>query len=72
MKELLAEVRAERRAETASKARRKRIRQLLVQVRLENPELKVVDLEKELGGFYDRATISRLTYPAVKGAAAES
>jgi hypothetical protein len=69
MEKLLAEVRAEVRAGKASELRRERIKALLIQVRLENPDLKVVDLERDLGGFYDRATISRITYPAIKDAA---
>ena len=69
MDELLAEVRAERRAEAASKARRERIRQLLIQVRRDDPGLKVADLEARIGRFYDRATISRITYPAIRDGA---
>jgi len=68
MDDLLAEIRAERRAESASKARRERIKGLLVQVRLDNPGLKVADLEEKIGRFYDRATISRITYPAIEAA----
>ena len=65
MEELLAEVRAARRADTAQRAHRKRIKQLLIQVRLEDPDLTVADLEAKIGRFYDRATISRVTADAI-------
>lgn len=68
MDDLLAEVRAEVRAGKASERRRERIRKLLIQVRLDNPTMKVADLEAKIGKFYDRATISRITYPAIEAA----
>ena len=68
MDDLLAEVRAEVRAAKASEKRRERIRQLLIQVRLDDPEMKLADLEAKIGKFYDRATISRITYPAIEAA----
>ena len=68
MEELLAEVKAARRADTAQKRRTERIKALLVQVRSENPKLKLADLEAKIGKFYDRATISRVTADAVKAA----
>lgn len=69
MDTLLAEVRAEVRAQKASAARLERIRRLLIEVRLADPTMKVADLEERIGKFYDRATISRITYPAIKAAA---
>ena len=68
MEELLAEVRAARLADTARKTHRDKIKELLIKVRLEEPDLTVADLEERIGRFYDRATISRITYPAIKGA----
>ena len=68
MDELLAEVRAARRADSARKLHTDRIKALLVRVRLENPDLKVADLEERIGRYYDRATISRITVPALKAA----
>lgn len=66
LKELLDEVKAARRAEAADKQRRARIRQLLIDVRLQRPELSVADIEEMIGRFYDRATISRYTSKAVQ------
>jgi hypothetical protein len=72
MDELLAEVRAARRAEAARDQHAARIKQLLIDVRLEaireNRHLKIADLEASIGKFYDRATISRFTADAVKAA----
>jgi hypothetical protein len=69
MDELLAEVKAARRATDARKRHTARIKELLIQVRLSDPDLTVADLEAKIGRFYDRATISRITFPAIKGAA---
>lgn len=68
MSELLAEVKAARRAEKALERHTGRIKELLVDVRLADRKLKVADLEAEIDRFYDRATISRITYPALKAA----
>lgn len=68
LKELLDEVKAARRAEAAEKRHRDRIKQLLVDVRLQRPDLTVADIEEEIGRFYDRASISRFTAGAVKAA----
>lgn len=70
LKELLDEVRAAREAETADKARRDRIKKLLVDVRLQRKDLTVVDIEAQIERYYDRATISRITAPAVRAAKA--
>lgn len=75
LKELLDEVKAARRAEAADKRHRERIKQLLIEVRLQRPELTVADIEEQIGRYYDRATISRYTAGAVrahKAAQAES
>ena len=66
MDELLAEVKAARRADTARRRHIDRIKELLIQVRRENPQLKVAELEKMIGIFYDRATISRITASALR------
>ena len=68
VKDLLDEVKAARRADAASRRHRDRIRQLLVDVRLQRPDLTVADIEAMIGRFYDRATISRFTAAAVKDA----
>ena len=63
MDDLLAEVEAAREAKTVLERHTRRIRELLIQVRWENPTLKLADLEATIGKFYDRATISRITVP---------
>jgi hypothetical protein len=68
MKELLAEVKAARRAQSAFQRHADRVKELLIQVRVADPDLKLADLEAEIGKFYDRATISRVTADAVKEA----
>jgi hypothetical protein len=70
MDELLAEVKAVRRSDMIRQRRIHRIKQLLVQARMEDPALKVADLEEKIGRFYDRATISRITVPELRKAAA--
>ena len=66
MDELMAEVKAARRTGNAYRRHVARIKELLIQVRRENPQLKVADLEKRIDVFYDRATISRITVPALR------
>ena len=66
MDELLAEVKAARRADTARRRHIARIKELLIQVRRENPKLGPADLERRIDVFYDRATISRITVPALR------
>lgn len=61
--DLKAEVRAARRADAAYKRHTDKIKELLVQVRLEKPELGLADIEAMIDRFYDRATISRVTVP---------
>ena len=61
--ELLAEVRAARRADAARERHTGRIKELLVQVRRERPDLGLADIEELIGRYYDRATISRVTVP---------
>jgi hypothetical protein len=68
--ELLAEVKAARRARTAEKRHTDRVKELLVEVRVQRPDLGVADIEEMIGRFYDRATISRITVPAIRGRAA--
>lgn len=69
MDELLAEVRAARRAQKAARTHADRVKELLIQVRLEKPKMSVVEIEGKIGRFYDRATISRITADAVKAQA---
>jgi hypothetical protein len=64
--ELLAEVKAARRAQTAEKRHTDRVKELLVAVRVARPDLGIADIEEMIGRFYDRATISRITYPTIK------
>jgi len=61
VEELLAEVKAARRADSARRRHTDRIKELLIQVRRERPDLSVVEIEDMIGRFYDRSTISRLT-----------
>jgi hypothetical protein len=61
MNELLAEVRAARRTEKTLERHTDRIKELLIEVRRQNPKLKVHELEEMIGRYYDRATISRVT-----------
>lgn len=64
LKDLLDEIAAARAAAEVDKARRERIRKLLIDVRLQRPDLTVVDIEQQIGRFYDRGTISRITAAA--------
>jgi hypothetical protein len=72
MDELLAEVKAARRADIALQRHTDRVKELLIQVRRENPDLKLADLETRIGKFYDRATISRITVPELRKASGDS
>jgi hypothetical protein len=63
--ELVAAAKAARRAEAARERHMKRVRELLPQVRAENPkEYGPLKLEELIGKVYDRGTISRLTAQA--------
>jgi hypothetical protein len=70
--ELLAEVKAARRADSARKRHTERVKELLVQVRRDRPDLSVVEIEDMIGRFYDRSTISRMTASVVKARAQQS
>lgn len=72
LEELLAEVKAARRADSARRRHTDRIKELLIQVRRERQDLSVVELEDLIGRFYDRSTISRITAPALKPAPEQS
>lgn len=63
---MLAEVKAARRAQASEKRHTDRVKALLVEVRLKRPDLGIADIEAMIGRFYDRATISRITFPALK------
>jgi hypothetical protein len=63
--ELVAAAKAARRAEAARERHMKRVRELLPQVRAENPKkYGPLKLEELIGKVYDRGTISRLTAQA--------
>ena len=66
MDELLAEVKAARRADNARKRHIARIKELLIEVRKADRKLGPADLERRIDVFYDRATISRITAPALQ------
>lgn len=66
VEELLAEVKAARRAQASEKRHTDRVKELLVEVRVQRPDLGVADIEAMIGRFYDRATISRITHPVLK------
>lgn len=63
--ELLAEVKAARRTGAAHERHHERVKQLLVQVRQERPDLGLADIEAMIDRYFDRATISRITVPAL-------
>ena len=67
-KDLLAEIAAAREDDERSKKRAERIRELLIQLRLEKPDLTLPLIEDLIGRYYDRATISRKTSAAVREA----
>jgi hypothetical protein len=58
--ELVAEARAAKRAEAAYRRHRRRVRELLPVVRVQE-NLGPLELEEMIGKVYDRGTISRLT-----------
>jgi hypothetical protein len=63
--ELLAEVKAARRTGAAHERHHGRVKELLIQVRRERPDLGLADIEALIDRYFDRATISRLTVPAL-------
>jgi hypothetical protein len=63
--ELVAEVKAARRAEAALRRHNARINELFVEVRAQRPDLGPADIEELIGRYRDRATISRRTAPAL-------
>lgn len=42
------------------------VKELLIQARKERTDLGIAELEAEIDRYFDRATISRITYPALK------
>ena len=62
--ELVAEAAAANEAKAVYEKHIARVRELLPVVRVEKPELTVVELEEKIGRAYDRGTISRLTAKA--------
>ena len=63
--ELLAEVRKARAADNARRKHSERVKELLIRVRQERPDLTIPEIEKMIGRYYDRGTISRVTSAAV-------
>lgn len=64
--DLLAEVQAARDCQAAYERHHERVKELLIQARLEDENLGPGDLERMTDRYLDRATISRITYPAIK------
>jgi hypothetical protein len=62
--ELVAEAAAANEAKAVYEKHIARVRELLPVVRVQKPELTVVQLEAKIGRVYDRGTISRLTAEA--------
>jgi hypothetical protein len=65
--ELLAEVQAARDSLAEHERHHAKVKELLVRVRLEKPEIGPGDLEELTGKYMDRSTISRITAPQIKG-----
>jgi hypothetical protein len=63
VEDLLAEVRAARRTGAAHERHHARVKELLVQVRRERPDLGLADIEQLIDRYFDRGTISRITVP---------
>ena len=61
--DLVAEVKAARRADAAFKRHNDRVKELLVEVRRQRPDLGLADIEQMIDRYFDRATISRITVP---------
>jgi hypothetical protein len=61
--DLLTEVRAARRTGAAYERHNARVKELLVKVRRERPDLGLADIEELIDHYFDRATISRITVP---------
>lgn len=67
VQELLDEVKAAREAQAERDAHHERVKELLIRARKERPDLGPGDLEELTGKYFDRATISRMTVPALGG-----
>lgn len=65
VQDLLAEVEAARAAEKAHEQHSERVKELLVQLRIERPDMKLAQIEELIGRFYERASISRFTSHAL-------
>jgi fructose-1,6-bisphosphatase len=63
--ELIAEAKAAKEHKAAYDRHIKRVRELLIIIRKEQPELTVAELEEMIGKVYDRGTISRRTAGAI-------
>lgn len=63
--DLKDEVRLAREAGTAAKQHTDKVKELLVRLRREQPDMTLPEIEDLIGRFYDRATISRLTAPVI-------
>lgn len=65
VEELVTEARAANEAKAEYDRHIGRVRELLIAVRKQRPELSVVEIESLIERAYDRGTISRLTAEAV-------
>lgn len=63
--ELLDEVAAARAAEKAREEHSARVRELLIQLRTERPDMRLYEIEELIDRFYERASISRFTAHAL-------
>jgi hypothetical protein len=65
VQELLAEVAAARKAREQDKQHSARVRELLVVLRQEKPDMTLPEIEDLIERFYERASISRYTAHAL-------
>jgi hypothetical protein len=64
--ELTAAVQTARASARQASADHERVKELLVQARIERPDLGPDDLEELTGKYMDRSVISRITVPAMR------
>lgn len=66
MNDLKEAVQAARASRDRYERDNERVKELLIQARRERADLGIAELEDQIGRYFDRATISRITYPALK------